>query len=161
MSCRWGEERLKWQRLGIGCRCRWQELLERRAYESSAKLEALRLSDAERQRQLEQLALHCEGLRETRQGVQAEVDGCRSVERQLEEALRRLEGRMERAQAAQATCSEAVAEAKAFARELLEKGLRECRELMERNGTEMKELLEQQASETGSKMEAPRVDHGP
>ena len=134
-------------------RFKWQELLERRAYESSGKLEALRLADAERARQLEQLARGSETLGELRQGMQVELESCRSVDRQLEEALRRLEAR----QVTAAQCAEGVKEAKAFARELLEKGLRECREMMERNGGEVRELLEQQASESGSRMEALRL----
>jgi len=131
-----------------------QELLERRAYESSTKMEALRLADAERQRQLEQVSRACETLAEARQGIVAEVESCRSIDRQLEEALRRLDSRVERASATALQSSEGVADVKAFARELSEKAMSQCRDFMEKRSNEVKELLDQQASEQVSKMEA-------
>eukprot|EP00435_Cladocopium_sp_Y103_P015875 s2267_g3.t3 len=134
-----------------------QELLERRTYESSAKMEALRTADAERQRQLEQLSMACENLAEARQGIVAEVESCRSIDRQLEEALRRLDARVERAAGTALQCSEGVADVKVFARELSEKAVSQSRDLMEKRHAEMKELVEQQAAEHGSKLEALKV----
>ncbi|CAK9111003.1 unnamed protein product, partial [Durusdinium trenchii] len=140
-----------------------QELLERRTYESSGKLEAtcqaLRLADAERQRQLEQLSRSCDSLAEARKGIVAEVDSCHSIDRQLEEAVRRLDGRVERASSLALQCSEGVADAKGFARELSEKVLAQCGELLENRSLEMKELLEQQAAEAISKMEVLKVSN--
>ncbi|CAK9046449.1 Uncharacterized protein SCF082_LOCUS26411 [Durusdinium trenchii] len=138
---------------------RTSELQEMQRKQGRATCQALRLADAERQRQLEQLSRSCDSLAEARKGIVAEVDSCHSIDRQLEEAVRRLDGRVERASSLALQCSEGVADAKGFARELSEKVLAQCGELLENRSLEMKELLEQQAAEAISKMEVLKVSN--
>ncbi|CAJ1342393.1 unnamed protein product [Effrenium voratum] len=136
-----------------------KDLVERCARDSSSKLEALRAADCERQKQVEVLTRSCEGLMEARQGIAAEVEGCRSIDRQLEEALRRVDARVERISAVAVQSSEGLGEAKLLTRELAEQA-QQGRELLETRTAELKDLLEQQALETTTKMEALKLSDG-
>ncbi|CAJ1342394.1 unnamed protein product [Effrenium voratum] len=131
-----------------------QELLERQGGESGAALQALRVSESENGQQLERVLKMCGELSDARIGMVTEVENCRAIQRQLEDALRRVDARLESVSSVAAQCSGGLVDAKAFAQSAAEKALANSKELLELKASELKELVEKRATEATGKLEA-------
>ncbi|CAJ1446668.1 unnamed protein product, partial [Effrenium voratum] len=130
------------------------ELLERQGGESGAALQALRVSESENGQQLERVLKMCGELSDARIGMVTEVENCRAIQRQLEDALRRVDARLESVSSVAAQCSGGLVDAKAFAQSAAEKALANSKELLELKASELKELVEKRATEATGKLEA-------
>eukprot|EP00439_Symbiodinium_sp_Y106_P028188 s2713_g3.t1 len=115
-----------------------KELFERRATETSTKLEVLRAADAERSQALDRLSKVCAEQSEARKGIVADVERCQSSDRQLEDALKRVDAKVESAASVAAQCTEGVAEVRVFAREAVDKASTQSKELLELRSAELK-----------------------
>eukprot|EP00435_Cladocopium_sp_Y103_P012448 s2267_g3.t1 len=114
------------------------EQLERRSVDASSRIEALKTSEVDHQQQLERLWRSHAELTETKKGLAGELEKCQSVERQFEEALRRVDGKVDRVAEVASQCSEGVSEVKAFARQAVENVVVQSRDLLEQRTGEMK-----------------------
>ncbi|CAE7396207.1 unnamed protein product [Symbiodinium natans] len=134
-----------------------QELIERRCGDNTSKIEGLRLADAERQQQLENVSKACTDMSQAQKGILLELEKSQATERQLDEAVRRLDARIEATAATAGACSEGLAEVKLAAREALEKATAQTHGQLDTQAKEFKGLLERQITETSSKIEALRA----
>ncbi|CAJ1408829.1 unnamed protein product [Effrenium voratum] len=132
-----------------------REELQERAASTAAQLEAAKAVAAEQGQRLDQLGRSYAELAEfARQGLAVDVQGCQAANRQMEEALHRSDGRLERLCAVTTQCSEGLGEVKAFAREAAEKAAASARELTELRASELKEQLERRGADTAARLEA-------
>ncbi|CAE7787600.1 unnamed protein product [Symbiodinium sp. CCMP2592] len=131
-----------------------EELTDRRFGEERRELEALKSSDAERQKQLDRLTKALGEQSEARKGVASDLERCQASDRQHADTLRRLETRLEALSASSVQMAEGVAEAKVFAREAAEKAQVQAKELLEQRATELKEQAERRAAEAAAKFQA-------
>ncbi|CAE7787680.1 unnamed protein product [Symbiodinium sp. CCMP2592] len=133
------------------------ERLDRRASDTAARLEALRVADAERAAQLAELLRNFAELGEARKGLQSQLEQCQSSTRLLQDSSQRTEARLEKVSALASQSHEGLAEMKAFARDVADKAAAQSREQLEQRAGELKELVEQRSSESSSRMEAAKA----
>eukprot|EP00434_Breviolum_minutum_P022771 symbB.v1.2.020089.t2/scaffold1672.1/size106478/1 len=93
-----------------------------------AKLEALRISETERNQQLQHLTKTCADLAESNRGIYADLEACRSMNRSLEASLRSSDEKMS---CLECQCHEGLFDVKSFAKKVADKALKAATDQLE------------------------------